>query len=52
MAGMVAVVSGTPSVFNTSTVYIASGNRLAKGNAPHLLDYEIAKKIEEAKNEK
>ena len=52
MAGMVAVVSGTPSVFDTSTVYIASGNRPSKGNAPHLLDYEIAKKIEEARKEK
>ena len=52
MAGLVSIVSGTPSVFNTSTVYIASGNRPAKGNAPHLLDYEIAKRLEEARNEK
>ena len=49
MAGAVAVSSGSASVYNTSTLYIASGNRPSKGNAPLLLDYEIAKKIEEAK---
>jgi hypothetical protein len=49
MAGIVAVSSGTTSVYNTNTVYIASGNRPSKGNAPYLLDYELAKKIEQAK---
>jgi hypothetical protein len=49
MAGTVAVSSGTASVYGAGTVYIASGNRPSKGNAPHLLDYEMAKKIEEAR---
>ena len=49
MAGTVAVPSGSASVYNTGTVYIASGKRPSKGNAPHLLDYEMAKKIEEAR---
>ena len=52
MAGTVAVSSGSASVYNTGTVYIASGNRPSKGNAPVLLDYELAKKIEEAKKRK
>jgi hypothetical protein len=52
MAGAVAVSSGTASGYNTSTAYIASGNRPSKGNAPHLLDYEMAKKIEEARKKK
>ena len=52
MAGTVAVSSGSASVYNTGTVYIASGNRPSKGNAPLLLDYEMAKKIEEAKKKK
>jgi len=52
MAGAVAASSGSASVYNTSTVYIASGNRPSKGNAPLLLDYAIAKKIEEAKKKK
>ena len=49
MAGTVAVSSGTASVYDAGTVYIASSNRPSKGNAPVLLDYEMAKKIEEAK---
>ncbi|HVP16465.1 MAG TPA: hypothetical protein VMT42_03775 [candidate division Zixibacteria bacterium] len=52
MAGAVAVSSGTASVYDAGTVYIASGNRPSKGNAPHLLDYEMAKKIEEARKKK
>jgi len=52
IAGAVAVSSGSASVYNTSTIYIASGNRPSKGNAPLLLDYAIAKKIEEAKKKK
>ncbi len=52
MAGTIAVSSGSASVYNPGTVYIASGNRPSKGNAPLLLDYEMAKKIEEAKKEK
>jgi hypothetical protein len=49
MAGTVAASSESASVYNSCTVYIASGNRPSKGNAPHLLDYEMAKKIEQAK---
>lgn len=49
MAGTVAVSSGASSVYDPSTVYIASDNRPVKGNAPHLLDYEMTKKIEEAR---
>lgn len=52
MAGIVALSSRTPSVYNAGTVYVASGNRPTKGNAPLLLDYEMAKKIEEAKKVK
>ena len=52
MAGTVAVSSGTVSVYDAGTIYIASGNRPSKGNAPLLLDYEMAKKIEEAKKKK
>jgi len=52
MAGTVAVSSGTASVYDAGTVYIASGNRPSKGNAPVLLDYEMAKKIEEAKKKR
>jgi hypothetical protein len=49
MAGTVAASSGSTAVYNTRTIYIASGNRPSKGNAPVLMDYELAKKIEEAK---
>lgn len=49
MAGAVAIISGSASVYDTSTAYIASGKRPTKGNAPLLLEHEIAKKIEEAK---
>lgn len=52
MAGAVAMSSGSVSVYNTSTIYIASSNRPSKGNAPLLLDYDIAKKIEETKKKK
>lgn len=52
MAGTVAVSSETASVYNAGTIYVASGNRPSKGNAPILLDYEMAKKIEEAKKKK
>lgn len=52
MAGTVAVSSLTASVYDAGTVYIASGNRPSKGNAPVLLDYEMAKKIEKAKKKK
>lgn len=50
MAGVVAIVSKSASVYNSNTLYIAIGKRPSKGNAPFLLDYEIAKKIEEAKS--
>ena len=49
--GVVAVISGNYSVYNANTKYIASGSRKSKGNAPLLLDYELAKKIEEAKKQ-
>ena len=52
MAGAVSVSSGSASVYNSDTIYIASGTRPSKGNAPLLLDYQIAKKIEEAKQKK
>lgn len=52
MAGTVAVSSLTASVYDVGTVYIASGKRPSKGNAPVLLDYKLAKKIEEAKRKK
>jgi hypothetical protein len=52
MAGTVAVSSGSASVYDAGTVYIASGNGPAKGSAPLLLDYEMARKIEEAKRKK
>ena len=52
MAGTVAVSSGSASVHDSGTIYIASGSRPSKGNAPLLLDYEMAKKIEEAKKKK
>jgi hypothetical protein len=52
MAGTVAVSSKTASVYGAGTVYVASGNRPSKGNAPVLLDYEMAKKIEEARKKK
>ena len=52
MAGAVAVSSGTASVYDAGTIYIASSDRSSKGNAPHLLDYELAKKIEEARKKK
>jgi hypothetical protein len=48
MAGIVSATTGSASVYNLSTAYIASSNKPSKGNAPHLLDYEMAKKIEEA----
>ncbi len=52
MAGAVAVSSGTASVYDVGTVYIPSGKRPSKGNAPILLDYEMAKRIEEAKKKR
>ncbi len=52
MAGIVALSSGMISVYDADTVYVASGRRLSKGNAPLLLDYEVAKKIEEARRKK
>ena len=52
MAGTVAVCSGARSVYDADTVYVASGKRPSKGNAPLLLDYETAKKIEEARKKR
>ncbi len=52
IAGAVAASSGSTSIYSTNTKYISSGDRPAKGNAPVLLDYKIAKKIEDAKNKK
>jgi len=52
MVGVVALSSGSASVYDEGTVYIASGKRPSKGNAPLLLDYEIAKKIEAARKKK
>jgi len=52
MAGIVAATSGSTSVYDHATLYIASGKKPAKGNAPVLLDYEMAKKIEEAREKR
>lgn len=52
MSGTVAMSSGNASVYATGTKFIASGSRPSKGNAPLLLDYELAKKIEEEKKQK
>jgi len=52
IAGTVAISAGSASIYDARTIYIASGSRPSKGNAPVLLDYEMAKKIEEAKKEK
>ncbi len=49
MAGLVALSSGDVSVYDRETICIASGKRPSKGNTPQLLDYEMAKKIEEAR---
>ncbi|MBO3802966.1 MAG: hypothetical protein JTT11_03700 [Candidatus Brockarchaeota archaeon] len=51
MAGAVALSSLTASVYGEGTVFVASGKR-SKGNAPALLDYEIAKKVEEARRKR
>ncbi len=52
MAGIVSASAESASVYDAGTVYIASGGRPSKGNAPVLLDYKMAKKIEEAKKKK
>jgi hypothetical protein len=52
MAGIVVAISGSASVYDLETVYIPSGKKPAKGNAPVLLDYEMAKKIEEARGKR
>ena len=52
IAGVVAVSSGSASAYSADTLYVASSNRPSKGNAPLLLDYEMAKKIEAAKKKK
>jgi hypothetical protein len=52
MDGIISASAGSASVYNLNTVYIVSGNRPAKGNTPFLLDYEMARKIEEAKKSK
>lgn len=52
MAGSVAISSGSPSSNENGTVFIASGKRPYKGNAPLLLDYNMAKIIEEARKRK
>jgi hypothetical protein len=52
LAGTVAVSSGSASVYDAGTKYIASGDRPVKGNAPVLLNYEMARRIEEARKKK
>ncbi len=51
LAGVISALADSKSVFDPSTVYISSGGS-SKGNAPLLLDYEMAKKIEDAKNQR
>ena len=50
MSGIVALCSGSTSVYSASSKYIAHDTRPSKGNAPLLLDYDLAKKMQEAKN--
>jgi hypothetical protein len=52
MLGIVSASAKTTSVYDTDTVYVASGERPSKGNAPLLIDYDIAAKIDEAKKKK
>ncbi len=52
MAGIVSVSAGSNSVYCLDTVFVASGNRPSRGNFPILVDYEIAKKIEDIKKKK
>ena len=52
MAGTVAVSSGSLSVYEKGTAYIASGKNPSKGNAPLLLDHNMAKIIEEARKKR
>jgi len=49
MANLVSLCTGNASVYKEGTVYIPSGDKPTKGNAPVLHDYEIARKIQEAK---
>jgi hypothetical protein len=49
MANLVSATTGNASVYKTGTVYIPSSGRPAKGNAPVLRDFQIARKLEEAK---
>lgn len=49
MAGIVSASAGDSSIYDLGATYIASGDRPSKGNAPLLLDYEMAKKVEEAR---
>lgn len=51
MAGAVAVTSKSLSVYNKNTVFIPHGRGPSKGNAPLLLSYYIAKKLEDARKE-
>ncbi len=52
MDGIVAFSSDSPSVCSNTTSHIPVGNRPSKGNAPLLLNYDLAKKIQEAKSQK
>ncbi len=49
MADMVALLSGSSSVYDEATVFIAKGKRPSKGNSPILLDFELANRIQKAK---
>lgn len=51
MVGIVAFSSDSSSVCSTTTSHIPVGNRPSKGNAPVLLNYDIVKKIQEAKSQ-
>lgn len=52
VAGAVAMSSGSAEVYGSDTAYVASGSKPAKGNAPLLLDHDLAKKIEEARKKR
>ena len=51
IADIIALVSENNSVYGIQTKYIASGVKRIKGNAPLLLDYELAKTIQNAKKQ-
>ncbi len=52
LAGLVYALSRDSSIYDEETKYIAYGDRPMKGHAPVLVDYEMLKRIEAARNQK